>query len=213
MSKSMIHLAAALLMVAAVIGCGGQKPAQVEKPAEPAFTAQVKTVDAMVVASIAKMGPYTGVGDAVTALMKWVTDKQITPAGAPFGLFTDDPAKVKPESLKWMVCVGVPDGTKGDKKAGITVEKMAPQMIASTIHAGAYATVGETYGKLMKWVADNKYEIAGPSVEYFTNAPGTPDSLLKTEVGFVVKEAAPAPESGAAAPTGEKKELPPPTKK
>ena len=211
MSKNLLHIAAALIVVAVMVGCGGgQKPAEVQKPVEPAFVAQVKTTEPMTVAKMAKMGPYAGAGDAVGALMKWIGDKKITPAGAPFGLFMDDPAKVKPESLKWMVCVGVPDGTKGDKKAGVAVEKMAPQMIASTIHAGAYATVGETYNKLMKWVADNKYEVAGPSVEYYTNPAGTPDSLLKTEVGLVVKAMTPPADTGKA-PAGKK--VPVPTKK
>jgi len=211
MSKSLMHVVAALVVVAAMIGCGGgQKPAEVQKPVEPAFVAQVKTTEAMTVAQMAKMGPYTGTGEAVGALMKWIADMKITPAGAPFGLFIDDPAKVKPESLKWAVCVGVPDGTKADKKAGIAVVKMTPQMIASTIHVGSYASVGETYGKLMTWIADNKYEVAGPSVEYYTSAPGTPDSLMKTEVGFVVKAMTPPADSGKA-PEGKK--IPVPTKK
>lgn len=211
MSKNLLHIAATLIVVALMVGCGGgQKPAEVQKPVEPAFVAQVKTTEAMTVAKIAKMGPYAGVGEAIGALMKWTGDAKVTPAGAPFGLYLDDPATVKPESLRWMICVGVPEGTKGDKKAGVVVEKMAPQMVASTIHVGGYDKVGETYGKLMTWVADNKYEIAGPSVEYFTSAPGTPDSLMKTEVGFVVKPMAPPAESGKAP---EKKELPVPTKK
>ena len=211
MSKNLLHIAAALIVVAVMVGCGGgQKPAEVQKPAEPTFIAQVKTSEPMVVAEMAKVGPFAGAGDAVGALMKWIGDKKITPAGAPFGLFMDDPAKVKPESLKWMVCVGVPDGTKGDKKAGIAVVKMPGQMIASTIHAGAYATVGETYSRLMQWVDQNKYEVAGPSVEYYTNPAGTPDSLLKTEVGFVVKAMTPPADTGKA-PEGKK--IPVPTKK
>jgi DNA gyrase inhibitor GyrI len=102
----------------------------------------------------------------------------------------------------------VPAGTKGDKAAGVVVKMLDPAMLASTIHAGAYDKVGETYGKLAKWVVENKYEFAGPALEFYTSPENTPVESLKTEVCFIVKTAAPAADSGKAAPSEEKKEEP-----
>lgn len=211
MSKNLLHAAAALIVVAVMVGCGGgQKPAEVKKPAEPVFTAEVKNMDKMLVASIAKVGPYSGSGEAIQALLKWVADKKITPVGAPFGMFMDDPSTVKPESTRYEICIAVPAGTKSDKKAGVVVKQVGPLMMATTIHAGAYDKVSETYGKLMKWVADSKYQIAGPSIEFYTSAPNTPTESLKTEVAFVVKPVTPPADTGK---TPEGKKLPVPGKK
>jgi hypothetical protein len=59
--KNVLSFAIGLMVVAMMVGCGGgQQPApKTEKPAEPAFVAQVMPVPAMKVASIAKMGPYS----------------------------------------------------------------------------------------------------------------------------------------------------------
>jgi DNA gyrase inhibitor GyrI len=214
MSKDMLRMAAALMVAAALIGCGGgQKPAeQAKKPAEPQFMVQVTTMDSALVASVAKMGPYAEVGKAVTELMTWIANGKITPAGGPFGTYMDDPTKVKPESTKYEVCIPVPKGTKSDKKAGIMVKMLPPMQVAWTEYMGPYDQVAPVYGKLYKWIADNKYEPAGPMVEFYLNDPSkTPAESLKARVGAVVKPMAPPPAAdttkkpeGAAKPAGEK---------
>lgn len=201
MSKDMLKVAAALV-AAVIIGCGGQEAPKTETPAEPVFTAEIKTTEPMTVASIAKMGPYGEAGPAFEALTKWVADAKITPAGPMMGIYMDDPGTVKPESLRYEVCIPVPAGTKADPKSGIVVKDVAPMTLAATMHVGAPDKVSETYVKLNTWIGENNYEVAGPGVEAYLSAPGTAPESTQTQVGLVVKEKAPVEGEKPAEETG-----------
>jgi AraC family transcriptional regulator len=180
--KTAILVCAAAILVTV---CGG-KPKPVEKPALPAFIAGIETSDSMFVASLAKVGPYTSAGAVMGELMTWIGKNKVAPTGAPFGIYYDDPTKVKPESTRYEICMPVAIGTKGDKM--VKIKKLDPISSAVTIHVGPYEKVGETYGKLMTWVADNKYEIAGPAREYYlTNPAQVPAESLKTKIALPVK--------------------------
>jgi AraC family transcriptional regulator len=203
--KSLMSIIAAAFVLAMIAGCPPAEQPKVEKPAEPAFVAEVKTLDPVTVAMIAKTGPYSGAGDAMKALMAWVGERKVQPAGGPFGMYLDDPAKVKPESLRYAVCVAVPAATKPDAKAGIQVKKLDAMTVACAVHAGPYDKVSETYAKLAAWVATNKYEQAGPGLEFYLSPENTPVESLRTEVALVVKPVAVATDS-AAAPAVEKKD-------
>jgi AraC family transcriptional regulator len=201
MSKDMLKVAAALLVVAAIVGCGGQQAPKTETPAEPAFAAEVKTTEPMTVAAIAKMGPYNEAGPAFEALMKWVAEAKVEPAGPMMGVYLDDPANVKPESLRYEVCIPVPAGTKADAKSGVTVKEMAPMTLATAMHVGNPANVAETYAKLNTWIGENNYEVAGPGVEVYLSPMGTAPESTQTQVGMVVAPKAPA--EGEAKPAEE----------
>lgn len=205
MSKSLLSVVAAAFVVVMVAGCPPAEQPKVEKPVEPEFVAQVKTLEPMTVAMVAKVGPYTGAGEAMNALMAWVGEKKVQPAGGPFGMYMDDPANVKAESLRYAVCIAVPAATKGDAKAGVEVKKLDAMTVACAIHVGAYDKVSETYAKLAKWMADNNHKPAGPGLEFYLSPQGTPAESLRTEVAMVVKPVT-APVDSAAAPTGEKKD-------
>lgn len=178
MIKKFAILACGLALVCVV--CGG-KPKPVEKPAEPTFQAAVENIDSMYVATLAKIGPYRNVGQAFTELMTWVGKNKVAPAGAPFGVYYDDPAKVNPDSTKYAVCVPVPAETKGDKT--IKVEKVEPMQAAVTVYVGPYDQVGGAYKKLAEWVAANKYIVNGPVREYYLNDPAkVPAESLQTKI-------------------------------
>jgi len=75
----------------------------------------------------------------------------------------------------------VPPGTKADKKAGIVVKMLPPMQLAWTEYTGPYDKVGPVYAKLYGWIAENKYEAAGPMVEFFltTRAPPRPSRSVQ----------------------------------
>jgi effector-binding domain-containing protein len=57
------------------------------------------------------------------------------------------------------------------------------------MHHGPYDGVGQTYEQLGRWIAENGYEIAGPSEEvYLSNPQETPPAELLTEVRFPVRK-------------------------
>jgi len=169
-------VAAGFLLITA---CGSPKP--VEKPAEPSLKAAVENIDSMYVASLAKVGPYTGIGPAFGELMAWIGKNKVVPTDAPYGVYYDDPSKVNPDSARYAVCIPVPAGTKGDKT--VLVEKQDPMQAAVTLHVGPYDKVGETYKKLAEWIIANKYIVNGPPREYYLNDPGkVPAESLQTKI-------------------------------
>lgn len=193
--RSLMHkrYAAIVLIIITllVVGCGEKKAQPAQKPAQPQFTAEVKPIDSMYVASTAKMGPYAQVGTSVMELFTWLGKNKITPAGKPFGIYYDNPATVKPESTRYEVCVPVPAKTKGDKM--VMIKKFGPALVAATLYVGPYENVSPVYPKLMQWITNNNYEIVGPAYEFYMNDPGkVPAESLKSEVAFPVKPKVPA---------------------
>jgi effector-binding domain-containing protein len=178
MIKKLSILACTLAL--ACVACGG-KPKPVEKPAEPTFKVAVENIDSMYVASLAKVGPYTGIGSAFGELMAWIGKNKIVPTDAPYGVYYDDPSKVNPDSTKYAVCILVPAGTKGDNK--VKVEKQDPIQAAVTLYVGPYEKLSATYAKLAEWIAANKYIVNGPAREYYLNDPTkVPADSLQTKI-------------------------------
>ena len=214
--KNVLSLAIGLMAVAMMVGCGGgQQPApKTEKPAEPAFVAQTMNIPAMKVASIAKIGPYADVGKAVSDLVATVGQEKLVVKGPPYGMYFDNPANVKPESTRYEVCIPVDSATKNkvDKKTGFTVKDVPATMVAVTDYMGPYDQVGPVYEKLYQWIADNKYEAAGPMVEYYLSDPAKvkPESL-QTKVGAVIKPMAPPVDTTKPAEQPKKEEPKAPT--
>jgi AraC family transcriptional regulator len=207
--RNIVRAAAALLVAVVIIGCGGgQQPAKVEKPAEPAFVAQTVTVAPMKVASIAKMGPYADAGKAVNDLMAMVQKEKLNPTGMPYGVYFDNPTTVKPESTRYEICIGVPPTTKNkaDKKTGFAIKDAPLMTVAQTAYMGPYDKVAPTYEKLFKWIADNKLEAATPPVmvEWYLSDPSKvkPESLM-ANVAVTLKP--PAPAADTTKKTGETK--------
>ena len=208
--KNVLSVAISLMVAAMVVGCGGsQQPVKTEKPAEPVFVAQMMTVPAMKVASIAKMGPYSDAGKVIGDLMATLQKEKLTPAGMPYGVYFDNPMKVKPESTRYEICIQVAPETKNtaDGKAGFAVKDAPEMMVAATEYMGPYDKVAPTYEKLYKWVGENKYEAAGPMIEWYLSDPSKvkPESLM-AKIGVVVKPVAPPVDTAKKAEEPKKEE-------
>ncbi len=193
--RNIVRAAAVLMVAAVIVGCGGgEQPAKTEAPAQPVFVAQMMTVPAMKVASIAKIGPYADVGKSVSDLMAIVKQEKLSATGMPFGLYFDNPAKVKPESTRYEICVQVAPTAKNmtEGKTGFAVKDAPEMMVAATEYMGPYDMVTPTYEKLYNWVGENKYEAAGPMIEWYLSDPSKvkPESL-QSKIGAVVKPVAP----------------------
>lgn len=194
--KKVLSIAISLMAVAVIVGCGGspQQPAQTEKPAEPAFVAQAMNVPAMKVASLAKMGPYSDAGKAISELMASVEQEKLTVIGPPYGMYFDNPATVKPESTRYEMCVPVEPAAKNtaDPKTGFAVKDAPAMMVAVADYMGPYDQVGPTYEKLHQWIAENKFEPAGAMVEWYLSDPSAvkPESL-QAKIGAVINPVAP----------------------
>lgn len=85
---------------------------------------------------------------------------------------------------------GIPSDVK--EMAGteeVRVKVTEPQLVAYTVHKGAYMLVGTAFARLGKWVEENGYEIAGPGITTYWNNPSDtkPEDLI-SEVAFVVRK-------------------------
>ncbi|MEO0085299.1 MAG: GyrI-like domain-containing protein [candidate division WOR-3 bacterium] len=202
----LLRLFVAVTAAAVIIGCGGPEAEKPKPPEPPPFTASVEKIGPMTAAVLAKIGPYSGAGEAWKALADWAQKNKVELAGPQLAFYYDDPAKVKPESTRYEICFGVAEKTKGDKT--VKVRKLEAADVAVTTHVGPYDNVGATYAKLAEWIAANNLEVAGPSVEFLAMQEGVPAESLKTKVGFIVKPKAP-PADTTAKPTGKTQEKKP----
>ncbi len=53
----------------------------------------------------------------------------------------------------------------------VKLKTTKPQGVAFVVHRGFYQKLGEVFGKLVQWIEENDYEIAGPSVTVCYNDP------------------------------------------
>ncbi len=181
-TKLIVKVCAVSLLVAAIAGCGSQQPAAEKK--EQQFSAEIGHLDSMLVASLARTGPHSGLNAAMTELFAWLEKKQIQPTGQPCGVFYGE-LEVPADSAVWEVCVPVPAGTKGDEKVEVRIIPGAE--VAKALHVGPHEKISATYEKLRRWIDDNGYMIAGPALEFYhTNPADTPADSLKVDVAFPV---------------------------
>jgi len=116
-----------------------------------------------------------------------LADKEIEPAGAPFGIYYDDPNKVPPDECRYDICIPISAEIEGDSL--VQIKEIAEMEVASIMHKGAYENVGPSWGKLYGWIFKNKYEPAGPGMEVYLNSPmEVPEDSLLTEIQVPVKK-------------------------
>lgn len=59
------------------------------------------------VATVTHMGPYEQLGQTWSALMKWIEDEGLQPAGAPWEVYVTDPGE-EPDQSKWRTDIFFP---------------------------------------------------------------------------------------------------------
>ena len=78
--------------------------------------------------------------------------------------------------------------------SGVEIRDLPEEEVASFIHRGPYEWIQCTYEKVLDWLRENRYEVAGVPREVFFVAPephsgGTQDDML-TEIQVPVQKAA-----------------------
>ena len=84
--------------------------------------------------------------------------------------------------------------TAGETPHGVEVRELPEEEVASFIHRGPYEWIPCTYEKVLDWLRENRYEVAGVPREVFFVAPephsgGTQDDMI-TEIQVPVQKAA-----------------------
>ena len=111
----------------------------------------------------------------------------LNPAGPPVTLYHDEDFKEQDVDVEVVVPVNVsvPEGerVKGRELPAVTT--------ACVVHEGSYETIGEAYGRVMGWIEDNPYQLAGPPREIYLKGPESGDdpSTYVTEIQVPVEKA------------------------
>lgn len=79
----------------------------------------------------------------------------------------------------------------GERIPGADVKEIPEQVVASFVHRGPYQWIPCTYEKVLDWLGENRYEVAGDPREVFFVAPephsgGTQDDML-TEIQVPIR--------------------------
>lgn len=155
------------------------------------FQPELKTMEPLTVAFVAKTGPYSQIPEGYDQLYTWVTMHGYSPApdGMPMAVYMTDPATV-PESRAiwelWAPVAGEPEPV-GIDDDGLGIKRIEGGLIASAMHTGPYDDMGPFYGQLVGWIAGQGYEISGPGIEvYYSDPEETPAEETQTEVRFPV---------------------------
>jgi effector-binding domain-containing protein len=121
-------------------------------------------------------------------LEEYLAQKQVRPIGACLTLYHDDEYKERDWDVE--VCEPI-DADLGESQRIRVRTLSAVETLACTIHNGPFATLGEAYNAIGKWITENNYRIVGPCREIYLHTPGDsnqhdPDTV--TEIQFPVEK-------------------------
>lgn len=154
------------------------------------FEPGVKNVGPMTVAYAAIRGPYDLIPETFGVLYQRIEREKLTPAGMPMGVYLTDPAMVPQEQALWEVWAPVA-GSPAQRAAddtGFGVKTIDAETVAFALHKGPYESIGETYRRLMGWVALEGHEVIGPPREaYLTGSETTSPEEYLTEVQLPIR--------------------------
>ena len=149
---------------------------------------ELKDYPQMIFAAVRGVGPYMETaGPSFGRIMAWAGPAGImNPRTKVLGLSWDSPAEVPADRLRYDAAVTI-DGPMALPE-GINVGALPALTWATMTHAGPYARITETFGRLMDELARRRDLIAVGlcAMEDYLSGPGTPEADLRTVVGFPV---------------------------
>ena len=124
----------------------------------------IKNLEDMLIASIRFKGKYEEVGKYFGKIFK-ACGFQVK--GQPFSLYYDQEYKENDADIE--ACVPV---KREIKKEGINCRALKGGKAHTLIHKGPYECLGESYKKILDYIADNNLKITSPSREVYLKGPG-----------------------------------------
>lgn len=134
---------------------------------------EIKQIEPTKVAFLTMRGSYSLIPQGYGRLYGWLADRGMTPIGMPRAVYLTDPERVPEIEAEWELQVPVVEGVEESEPDGngLGVKRVAPMKAASALHKGPYETLGETYGPLMEWIAEQGLTVSGPVSEIYYSDP------------------------------------------
>ena len=151
----------------------------------------IKSAEEIKVASVRDVVPTPpDQGPLWRELGGYLAMNRIRPNGACFTLYYDDEFKERDWDVE--VCEQIDVDLNESRRIKVRTLP-AVDSLACTIHHGPFATIGEAYNVLGRWITDNGYRITGPCREVYLrpNENGSQtDPETVTEIQFPVEKIA-----------------------
>jgi effector-binding domain-containing protein len=114
-------------------------------------------------------GSYAQVPQKLGELMAEIQKQKLEMLGEPSLIYYNSPAQVKPEELKWDVCVPVHALEK--VAAPLKKGEYKHPLVTELIYKGPYDSVSTAYPGLMEFIAKGGYAVSGPICETYMDDP------------------------------------------
>lgn len=151
------------------------------KKVEPIKVASVRGV----VPTPPEQGPLWG------ELGTYLTQQRVQPVGPCFTLYHDEDHKDRDWDVE--VCEQISADLAASQRVKV-YSLPGFETMACVVHTGSFATIGEAYDAILKWMDENKYQIIGPCREVVLREPQPENS--QNDPGTVVEIQFPVQKAG-----------------
>jgi effector-binding domain-containing protein len=151
----------------------------------------IKKIEPIKVASVRGIVPTPPEqGPLWAELGSYLTQQHVRPSGPCFSLYHDKEYKERDWDIE--VCEQIAEDLPATKQ--VKVHNLpGVETMACVIHTGPFATIGESYNAILKWLDENKYQIVGPCREIVLREPkpenSQNDSDTVVEIQYPVAKA------------------------
>lgn len=147
------------------------------------YEVEEKSVDSILIAGIRMRGKYSDCASGFGTLGRKF-NRHI--CGEPFLLHYD--TEFKEDDADFEACMPIRKGASTDD---ISVRELTGGRCVSLLHKGPYDDLGDSYGKILRYVKEKGYEIEVPTREIYLKGPGmilkgNPKQYL-TEIQMLIK--------------------------
>ena len=148
---------------------------------------QIKDQKAFFYAYLECTGSYSQISAKIGEFMGEFFGQGLGSFTGVMALYFNMPGEVPEAELKWRV--GMPIGKEAEPAAPLRKDVFDFPKVASYLYVGPYEKVGEAYGKVMAYIEQNGWKIAGPPMEMYLNNPmSVPPEKLETEIIIPVEK-------------------------
>jgi DNA-binding transcriptional MerR regulator len=151
----------------------------------------IKKVEALKVATVRGVVPTPPDQRSLwEELMGYLEGQKTHMIGPPFAIYHDPDFKER----DWDIEVCMPISGEVPSNKSVSVHSLpAYETMACAVHAGSFASIGEAYDAIGKWIDKNGYQVIGPPREINLKLPEPPgnqnDPNTVNEIQFPVEKA------------------------
>jgi effector-binding domain-containing protein len=163
------------------------RPAAAAPAQEGGFS--IKQIEPFAYCCLAHKGPMTDISNVIGRLMQEMQGQNLfaTIQGPMIGVYYNSPDEVQPSELSWEI--GFIVTPQASPLAPLSKKIWEYPTVAATVHTGPYENVSDTIARLIDWIKDQGYTVAGPILERYLNNPTeVKPEELKTEIWIPVEK-------------------------